>query len=93
MPKRRTKKQKQNTKYTFATRLLNEAKISNFEPVVKGQFKKDKKASSGRTGASKNAEPSAKDIYQSYIGRDIKRSLIIVSLILALEVMVYLVLL
>jgi len=91
MSKRRTKKQKQNSKYNYVFKLLDEAKIDNFEPIVKGQFTKTFKAEKSAYQSSKKAEPSAKDIYLGKIRRDIKKSLIIVSLILALETMIYLV--
>jgi len=90
MSKKRTKKQKQNTKYTFAYKVINEAKNLNSEPIVKRQIKNTTKTSSKGNGLQKNAEPKAKEKYQSYIRKDITKSLIIVSLILALEVMIYL---
>ncbi|MFH1971084.1 MAG: hypothetical protein ABIJ05_01740 [Patescibacteria group bacterium] len=90
MSKKRTKKQKQNTKYTFAYKIINEAKNFNFEPTVKGQIKNTIKGTSKGIGLRKNAEPTAKDSYQGYIRKDIRKSLIIVSLILALEVVIYL---
>jgi len=90
MAKKRTRKQKQNTKYTFAYKVINEAKNLNFEPTVKRQIKNTTKTPSKGTGLRKNAEPKAKDKYQSYIRKDITKSLIIVSLILALEVVIYL---
>ena len=90
MSKKRTKKQKQNTKYTFAYKIVNEAKNINFEPTVKGQIKNAIKHTSKIIKQQKNAEPTAKDKYRSYIRKDITKSLIIVSLILALEVVIYL---
>ena len=90
MSKKRTRKQKQNTKYTFAYKIINEAKNFNFEPTVKGQIKTVHKSALKSIRLLKNAEPTAKDRYQGYIRKDITKSLIIVSLILALEVMIYL---
>ena len=90
MSKKRTRKQKQNTKYNFANKIINEAKNLNFVPTVNGQIKNSKKDTSNSTVPRKNAVPTAKDIYRSYIRKDITKSLIIVSLILALEVVIYL---
>jgi len=90
MSKKRTKKQKQNTKYTFAYKLIDEAKNFNFEPTVNRQIKNTIKGVTKTQRPTKNAEPTAKDIYRDYISKDIRKSLIIVSLILALEVVLYL---
>jgi len=90
MSKKRTRKQKQNKKYTFAYKIMNEAKNLNFEPTVKRQIKTAKKGTFQGIKPIKNAEPTAKDRYQGYIRKDITKSLIIVSLILALEVVIYL---
>lgn len=90
MSKKRTRKQKQNTKYNFANKIINEAKNLNFVPTVNGQIKNTIKSSSKGAGLQKNAVPTAKDKYRSYIRKDITKSLIIVSLILALEVVIYL---
>jgi len=90
MSKKRTRKQKQNIKYTFAYKIINEAKNLDFEPTVKGQIKTTKNSTSQSIRLRKNAEPTAKDRYQGYIRKDITKSLIIVSLILALEVVIYL---
>lgn len=90
MSKKRTRKQKQNTKYTFANKIINEAKNLSLVPTVNGQIKNTIKSSSKSTGLQKNAVPTAKDKYRSYIRKDIRKSLIIVSLILALEVVIYL---
>lgn len=90
MSKKRTRKQKQNTKYTFAYKILDEAKKINFEPTVKRQKKNTIEAPLTKSEPRESAQATAKDSYQSYIRKDIRKSLIIVSLILALEVVIYL---
>ena len=92
MGKRRTRKQKEKARHRFfLEKNLDEAKNIDFEPVVKGQFKNTKKGFTGKKGVRKNAVPTAKEKYQSYIRKDIIKSLIVVSLVLALELMIYLV--
>ena len=91
MSKRRTRKQKEKAKHSFIR--LDEAlhKKEAFEAVVKGQFKKTHKTKQKRQLGSKRAIELAKDVSFAQTKSEIIKSLILASLILALEVMIYLV--
>lgn len=90
MGKRRTKKQKLKAKRKFSVYFENEAETSSFEPVVKGQFKKSKKGSDSKLTEPKNAVPTAKVRGVKSIRRDIVKSIILASLILGTELVIYL---
>jgi len=97
MAKRRTKKQKSQAKNQY---LLNwypssrnyklEPKKDKSVPVVKGQFKSQKKSKANKDLVLNNTESKAKDENLALIRLDIIKSLIIASLILGVEVMLYL---
>jgi len=89
MAKRRTKKQKQKAKRQFSVYLKNEAENNQFEPVVKGQFRKRKIRKISKPAQTKNAEPTAKVESLRTIRRDIVKSLILASLILGTELVIY----
>jgi len=90
MAKRRTRKQKEKVKYTFIREGRAEPKKRSFEPVVKGQSKKRSKARHKKIQTSKSAVGLAKDSGFSEIKKDLIKSLLLASLILGIEVMVYL---
>jgi hypothetical protein len=90
MTKRRTKKQKEKAKHQFLLNWKPEAKIVTSEPVVKGQFKKAPRHKSPKLGKTKKALLSAKDRNLASIRKDIFKSIIIASLILSLELVIYL---
>jgi hypothetical protein len=90
MTKRRTKKQKQEAKHSFAIHWEPEAKKGSSEPSVKRQFKKSgsrKIPSSSRTDLARN---TAELDNLASIKKDILKSLILAGIILASEVVIYL---
>lgn len=91
MSKRRTRKQRQKAVHHFNLSWQPEPKNRQSEPVVKRQSKNDLKVDSSEPDKAKLAIDSTKDEAGRVIKRNLVRSLIIVSLILALEVVVYLV--
>jgi len=89
MSKRRTKKQKQKAKRQFFTSLKSEAENGQSEPVVKRQFKKRKIRKVSTPSQVKNTEPTAKVEGLGTIKRNIVKSLILSSLILGTEFVIY----
>ncbi|HJX59121.1 MAG TPA: hypothetical protein VJ481_01000 [Patescibacteria group bacterium] len=81
MAKRRTRREKASAKHGFAL---------SWEPSVKGQFISKAKKPIPGSSHKESAITLAKDAPSASIKRDILKSLIIVSLILALEVVLYL---
>lgn len=81
MSKRRTRKEKEKAKHTFTF---------TFEPDVKGQKKDKLEARNSKFETIKNASLSAKHNQFEPIKRDIIKSLILVSLILGMELVIYL---
>lgn len=77
--KRRTRKQKAQAKHKFT-----------FEPVVKGQFKSEPGTAFSLKLSSKKAKKLANLTDLASLKRDIVKSLILASLVLSLEVMIYL---
>lgn len=97
MAKRKTKKQKQKAKqsllrsYKLSKSFLEtDPKKPKFEANVKGQFKKSNLKRSDNTKPAKITNHSAKYTYLKEIRTDIIKSLILASLIIASEVMLYL---
>jgi hypothetical protein len=88
--KRRTRKQKEKARYTFIGR--DEAVPINisFEPVVKGQTKKGLKRTKKEPSVSKKPKNSAKDMSFPEVKKELVKSLLLASLILGIEVMIYL---
>lgn len=91
MAKRRTRKQKQKAVHPFNLSWHPEPKNTSAEPIVKRQSKNDVNSLSLKPSKAKMAIDSTKGAQTSVIKRNLLRSLIIVSLILALEVVIYLV--
>lgn len=90
MAKRRTRKQKEKAKHGFTETHKISLKKDLFEPTVKGQFKTNKKARHERPGISNKAMESAKDSSIVEIKKELLKSLLLASLILGIEVMIYL---
>lgn len=84
MAKRRTKRQKQKARHAFSL------SWSPSEPDVKGQFNFEPNKPRTNSRKHESALSLAKDGSLASIKKDIIKSLIIVSLILALEVVLYL---
>ena len=84
MAKRRTKKEKEKAKHAF------NLSWAPSEPGVKGQFNFEPKGPRAGREHKESALSLAKDGSLASIKKDIVKSLIIVSLILALELVIYL---
>jgi len=84
MAKRRTKKQKEGARHTF------NLSWAPSEAGVKGQFNSEPKRPKANTRKHESAISLAKDASLASIKKDIVKSLMVVSLILALEVVLYL---
>lgn len=90
MSKRRTKKEKLAAKHQFAISWQPSTKTSTPQAHVKGQFT-NRQVEAGRPGVKeKRADFLDKDSNLSKIKKDIKKSLIIVSLIIGTELVIYL---
>jgi hypothetical protein len=90
MAKRRTRKQKERAKHQSAISWKPSHEIRQDKPRVKGQFDFEAGDTSDEAKKAKNAKKLAKDDSLGIIKRDIVKSLLLASLILALEIMVYL---
>ena len=90
MAKRRTKKQKAGARHTFNISWAPGQEVEAGKPSVKGQFNIEPKKVNPRPHQHENALNLAKDGSLASIKKDIVKSLILVSLILALEVVLYL---
>ena len=90
MAKRRTRKQKEKAKHQFKVSWKPEANSASPEPIVKGQTTQAQKHKVDKRVKMKSADRLAKDEGLGTIKRDLMKSLIIASLILALEVVLYL---
>ncbi|MBU0572512.1 hypothetical protein KKH23_03405 [Patescibacteria group bacterium] len=90
MAKKRTRKQKEKAKHSFAKAHQISLGKDPFEPVVKGQFKTNKKARHELPLTSKKAMDSAKDSNIVEVKKELVKSLLLASLILGIEVMIYL---
>jgi hypothetical protein len=88
--KRRTRKQKERAKYSFIK--TDEAVPINlsFKPVVKGQTKNGLKSTKKRSSSAKKPKVSAKDMSFPEVKKELVKSLLLASLILGIEVMIYL---
>ena len=90
MPKRRTRKQKASAKRWFESPVIQESGKVSFEPVVKGQFGKERKIPNSKKSKNEIPEFTAKVGSLSSIKREILKSLVFASLILGLELVIYL---
>ena len=94
---RRTRKQKEEAKHAFTISWKprqelgeSESKKVLKEASVKGQFKKDIKPKNPQIEKEKKAVDSTKDADLASVKRKIGRSVILASLILSLELVIYL---
>lgn len=90
MAKRRTRKQKESAKRWFEAPVIQESGKVSFEPAVKGQFKKEQKIAKVEKLRKEIPEYTAKVGSLSSIKREIVKSLVFASLILGIEVVIYL---
>ena len=95
---RRTRKQKEEAKHTFTVSWKPRLDIGEFESKkvlrlasVKGQFKKEAKSRIALIAKKKMVVDSTKDAELASIKRKIGRSVILASLILSLELVIYLI--
>ena len=90
MGKRRTRAEKQNPHHAFSYSWQGQAEKGQVRHDVKGQFKNEPHDASLKHHQVNNANVLAKDGTLASIKRDMAKSLILASLILAAEVVVYL---
>jgi hypothetical protein len=88
--KRRTRKQKEQALHRFTFNFSPAAENEAKQPRVKGQFKKSALGLSKSGTRLKSADILAKETNFELIRKDILKSLILASFVLALEVVVYL---
>lgn len=94
MAKRRTKKQKATARQPFLISWKEDKshdKKASFEPDVKGQTKKNLRHNSASKKRSKMAYPSGKVDGLASVRKDIIKSLSLASLIVGIEVVLYLI--
>lgn len=89
MAKRRTKKQKQEAKHLFTLSWEPAVSGSTSKPV-KSQSKSENLGTTFQNKASKNAKKSEKDTEFVYLKRELTKTLLFASLILGLELVLYL---
>lgn len=92
MTARRTKKQKESAKHTFTFQWTPSVSSARSEANVKREFPNEAKSTSETIRINKETKFTAKDANFTQIRRDLIKSLILASLILASEVVIYLVL-
>ena len=92
MSKRRTRKQKQEAKHTFTISWEPGNKEIGADSSVKRQFRKGSKAPKSQDSQNKLSENTVKDMDLASIKKDIAKSLILASFILASEIVLYLIL-
>jgi HEAT repeat protein len=90
MSKRRTRKEKEKAKHPFTYNWENTPEKAFSEPRVKRQIKNQVQPNSNKMSHSENAMLSAKDASLASIKRNIRKSIIIASLILIVELVIYL---
>lgn len=87
---RRTKKQKMRAKRNYLIDISLNLQKTRIKPLVKGQTRLGDKREISRMKERENAETSAKVTSLASIKRNLIKSLIVASLVLSLEVMLYL---
>jgi len=87
---KRTKKEKKEARHPFLIS-WEKAENSSQAGVVKGHLKNEAKSSQNKIVKTKNANNMVKELSLDQIKHDMVRSLILASLILALEIVIYLV--
>ncbi len=91
MAKRRTKKQKQKAKHSFTIKWEPGSSNLNFEPSVNSQISNSKMSEANEPNLGKNAMITVKGLDLEGIKKNIFRSLILAGLILASELVIYLI--
>mgnify|MGYP006969351187 CR=1 FL=1 len=89
--KRRTRKDKKTAKHQFTVSWEPSTKKPSRHDSVKGQFNSNSNTKSKARATRKKANTTAKDTSHARIKRDIAKSILFASLILCLEVVVYLI--
>jgi hypothetical protein len=90
MAKRRTRKQKENARRNFTISWEPSPKRAVDKVHVKRQLTGSDKSVTARSPKQENAKNTANDIDLASIKKDLVKSLILASLILAFEVVLYL---
>ena len=90
MAKKRTRKQKEKAKHQFLAKRQNEAKTKPESKIVKGQFNFRHKAEKEKSDKAKSADLLDKEAYLASAKRDVIKSILLASLILGLELVIYL---
>ena len=90
MGKRRTKKQKESAKHLFTLSWEPATSARTPQPSVKGQFENTSEPKIKKMGMANNAEILAKDGESEAMRQDVIKSLILASLILGTELVIYL---
>lgn len=90
MGKRRTRAEKEKARHSFLYSWQGQPEKGQVRHDVKGQFKNEPNDASLKHRKANNANVLAKDSTLASIQRDMVKSLILASLILAAEVVVYL---
>jgi hypothetical protein len=90
MARRRTRKEKEKTHYSFTISYQPTEVARTSQAHVKGQFKTHSQGQIGQNLHEKKAKRSAQELDIEFIKHDIVKSAALVSLILALEVVIYL---
>ena len=90
MAKKRTKKHKEKAKHSFTKSYQISLGKDSLEPIVNSQFKNSKKARHDQPPKSNKATESAKNDSIVEVKKELFKSLLLASLILGIEVMIYL---
>jgi hypothetical protein len=90
MGKRRTRKQKEKARNNFKGYYWPEAKNPEVEANVNRQIEKTINPGLANRHTTNNAEPLAQQVYIGNVKKDISRSVLIASLILGIELVLYL---
>ncbi|MFC1710204.1 hypothetical protein ACFL0F_00905 [Patescibacteria group bacterium] len=90
MAKKRTRKQKEKAKHQFLVTSVNKPKSKPNDKVVKGQFNSRHKPSKKKVGMVKSADLLDKEDHLASAKRDVVKSILLASLILGLELVIYL---
>ena len=91
MAQKRRKKEKVKAHHQFTISWLNEAKKGDSEPNVNRQFQGGLETKLSKRHSIKSVINMAKEESLPHIKHDITRSLILASLILGIEVVIYLI--
>ena len=90
MAKKRSRKQKQQARHTFTIK-HDPASSEPKDQLVKGQSKNDKSGTNTKASGTKKAQNKAKGVGLTQTKREIVKSVGLASLVLGLEVVIYLI--